>query len=365
MPKNIIWIFIFIFLYRSSSWAEAYGEYNDFHAAWIDIPSCQFIDCTQSNDLQVLINRYHSIDKTKLELLNLRINLLDKIGQKIRLLKTRSNFKKSNNLVKLGHLLEPLIRKKLWYLQEIRKIYTNKNLFAKFTLVNKSNDQYKPIFLINKVLFDFKLPAFWGLYQLEVIDPCHRMLTPYYLKWEAEGGNIPFFLWLENQELSFRTLQMNFFSDKEVASSELKISKGKFKHVNSDKLVNYSEKDKEYIYILSTDKKLFVTVANEVVRHSSLSGGKPVLGAGALVIKDGNLSYIDLESGHYQPTAEVLQQVLVILEELGVKLDYVNLKVMYYVNHKKVLESGQTFMKKYKNSKIKINSEYPNSNFKI
>jgi hypothetical protein len=124
MPKNIIWILIFIFLYRSSSCAEVYEKYNDFHAAWIDIPSCQFINCTQSNDLQVLINRYHSIDKTKLELLNLRINLLDKIGQKIRLLKTRSNFKKSSNLL----ALEPLVRKKLWYLQEIRKIDLLHNL---------------------------------------------------------------------------------------------------------------------------------------------------------------------------------------------------------------------------------------------
>ena len=330
--------------------------------AWIDIPYKQFITQDKSfESVTSLVDQYHSLDKTGLELIDLRIELLEKIIKSIKFTITNESKKDLRNFIRL----EPLAEKKLWYLKEIKKIYLDKQIFNRFANTNELESQYIPVFLVNKILFDFKLPTYWGLYQLEIIDPCHRMLTSYYMKWKESKSSAPFFLWLENEEISFRSLQMKFFSDEEIKDSEIIVSDGKFLKPLNKNLINYDDQDKEYIYIISLDKKLFVTAAGELVRHISLSRGRPVLGSGALKIKNGELVYIDAESGHYQPTPEVLYQALLILKEKGAYLDYNKLKVMYYSDHNKITETAKIFTKKYKGSKVQIKSELPNKDFKI
>lgn len=318
--------------------------------AWIEIPEKKFITQNKSSEeVMNLLDKYHVIDKTKLEFLNNRIHLLKEICQKIRALEAKYDRKELGNLAKLL----PLAEKKLWYLQQIHNIYNNKNLFDVFVEAKKEKDNYQQIYLVNKVLFDFNLPTLWGLFPLDVIDPCHRMLTAHYLNWQKYGKKIPFFLWLETQEMSFRTLQMKFFSEREIAESEIIIEQGFFKSATTKELSNFNNKNKEYIYSLSLDKKIIVAEGGELVRHICLSHGKPVLGSGALKIKNGNLVFIDIESGHYQPTPEVLYQVLQILKDKGANLDYKKIEVAYYLDHNKIYSNAESFMKLYKDSKVK------------
>lgn len=356
IKQKIIWYIISLFII----WLALQGINNAIadeteinKGAWIELPEKQFITKNKySAQVIEMLDKYHSIDKTKLEFLNNRINLLNKICQKIAFLESKYDKKDLGNVTKLFLLA----KKKLWYLQQINNIYTDENLFKVFVEPQKREDNYEQIYLVNKVLFDFNLPTLWGLFQLEVIDPCHRMLTTHYLKWQKHGGKTPFFLWLETEEMSFRTLQMKFFSINEIEKSEIIIDKGIFKSAVNNLLLNLNDQNKEYIYILSLDKKMIVTEGGDLVRHTSLSHGRPVLGSGSLKIKDGNLIYIDAESGHYQPTPEVLYQVLQILKDKGANLDYSRIEVAYYLGNNKTYSNAESFIKKYKDSKVKTST---------
>ena len=59
--------------------------------------------------------------------------------------------------------------------------------------------------------------------------------------------------------------------------------------------------------------------------HSSFLSGKPVAAAGELVVENGALMNVTRRSGHYQPTANQLEQFLGKLRESGVKLDNVKI----------------------------------------
>lgn len=341
-------LFIILLFFQNMNNAIA-AEIGAGKGAWIEIPEKHFItQNSYSSEVIELLDKYHSIDKTKLECLETRINLLDEISQKIKSLESEYAKKELGNILKLL----PLVERKSWYLKQIQGIYADKKLFDVFYSQKKRDDRYQPIYLVNKILFDFNLPTFWGLFQLDVIDPCHRMLTSHYLRWQQYGKNIPFFLWLETEEMSFRTLQMKFFSEKEIAESEIFIEKGLFKNAATKELSNLYDKNKEYIYSLSLEKKLIVTEGGEFIRHICLTHGKPVLGSGALKIKNGELIFIDVESGHYQPTPEVLYQVLQILKDKGAFLNYPKIEVAYYLDNKKIYSNAASFIKLYKDSTI-------------
>jgi hypothetical protein len=204
--------------------------------AWIDIPTRSFVVKEEAfAHIGILIDKYHSIDKKSIKSIDTRIDLLKRILQQARIINDKNSATKVSNISKLI----PIAEKKIWYLEEIKKIYTNKKTFEIFTNLSKKEKKYTPIFLVNDIFFDFKLPTYWGLFWLEVLDPCHRMLTAHYIKWQESGSSAPFFLWLEDQEFSFRSLQVKFFSSKEIENSELKVSNGLFINAVDGKLADY------------------------------------------------------------------------------------------------------------------------------
>lgn len=54
------------------------------------------------------------------------------------------------------------------------------------------------------------------------------------------------------------------------------------------------------------------------LHHSSFLGGRPVAGAGEIVVQNGRPVLISRKSGHYRPLDEHQQQVRDMLEEQGV-----------------------------------------------
>ena len=56
------------------------------------------------------------------------------------------------------------------------------------------------------------------------------------------------------------------------------------------------------LYVITPEGELFISRASihGLIHHSSLSGGRPLLAAGQIVVKDGVVVAIDLQSGHYQ-----------------------------------------------------------------
>jgi len=58
--------------------------------------------------------------------------------------------------------------------------------------------------------------------------------------------------------------------------------------------------------------------------HSSFLSGQPVASAGEIMVENGTLMAVTRRSGHYQPTAEQLEQFLQNLSGSGVDLSKVN-----------------------------------------
>ncbi len=69
-------------------------------------------------------------------------------------------------------------------------------------------------------------------------------------------------------------------------------------------------------------------IKGEYFNHSSFNGGREVICAGILVIRRGELLYIDNNSGHYQPTAANLVECLRSLQADGVRLENVGVSTL-------------------------------------
>ena len=95
---------------------------------------------------------------------------------------------------------------------------------------------------------------------------------------------------------------------------------------------------------------LVVAEGSETIRHASLSLGKPVIGTGRLKINDGELTYIDVESGHYQPSPSTLFNTVQTLKKIGVKLSPEIVQVKYYTDDGDVIETSLAdFLEQSKN----------------
>ena len=83
--------------------------------------------------------------------------------------------------------------------------------------------------------------------------------------------------------------------------------------------------------------------------HSSYLRGRPVLCAGCMTIVDGQLTYINNGSGHYQPAPKQLYMALEVLRMLDVRLNDVVVDVIWRRNGRLFKKySYKSFMKTYK-----------------
>lgn len=83
--------------------------------------------------------------------------------------------------------------------------------------------------------------------------------------------------------------------------------------------------------------------------HSTFNAGKDVISAGIVGARNGRLTYIDNNSGHYKPDRIQLQNALIVLEGCGVDLTRVR------VGWKSV-EGGTVVVREYANGKAFLNN---------
>jgi len=344
----------FIFLFLLSFFCSLNAK--DYLGAWYDPPTSQnLLSITKANDPTVLriLDQYHALPLNGVSSLEARVCVLTELE------KALSQIVDSNPFHKTYKKLSGLVVKKKWYLSQIINLYQKEDPFSDIKVL-QSNIQL--LTLVNKISFDFKLPVYWGLFWLEAIDPCHRFLTKHYMDWVKSKTLVPFFVWLETKEISFEAIQVDYLSTSEILDSALLIEDNLLKN-NDGTVSHFNHDNNEYIYVLSSDKKLFVKEAGVRHRHTSLTHGKPVFGAGSIKITNGKITFIDTESGHYQPTPYHLANTIYILETLG--LDIHDVDVKYYDERESVVfEKKIPFMKKYYDESFfsTLNQTFPRCN---
>ena len=64
------------------------------------------------------------------------------------------------------------------------------------------------------------------------------------------------------------------------------------------------------------------------------------MGCGSLKIDNGNLVYIDVESGHYQPSSATLLNIIQTLKILGLAFNSKIVKIKYYSDEGDIVHSS-------------------------
>lgn len=309
--------------------------------AWIDLPLDDYsvlskISHEMFNYLNNLVIQYHGLGKQNIDLLIERIRLLGIIVQYLDdwlMIETKILLRKF-----LGHIRNIGLNK-MRYLNDLKLIF-DKDHFSSAYLVNYHTDTtgimpgYKPIYLHNSQEYDSFNGQYWGEYWMETIDPCHRQLTTFHKSWgkrnpDAHLGS--FFLWLEEQNLSKDILYLNFMTDPEIMSQKVLVHNGLmyFNIPIKSNLIDYSDDSKEYIFNIDLSGNIILVTATKQTHHVSMSRGKPVLGCGNMVIHQGIIIKIELESGHYLPTVQDGLQTISILRNKGIDIRH-DIEFSYY-----------------------------------
>ena len=121
-----------------------------------------------------------------------------------------------------------------------------------------------------------------------------------------------------------RHMSSRFLSAEQLKKYEVEIIHGLFVYKLS-RLPVHHDLFSTLNYVMSADQKLYVAQRHEVLHHSDFLKGAPVLGAGEMIIRSGQLRYLSNQSGHYRPNAEVLLQTKKLLEAQGVLFHRVKL----------------------------------------
>lgn len=290
---------------------------------WLDLPNDSLEKLgnvtVSTTFVNQLIQQYHSIEKTDPSKLTIRISYLKEITDAILILVEQESDPRAKKFLNNIYLTAEEKERYLEALDAMRlKLSMNPDYIQAYMLdVEGISGNRTPLFLVNKRAYDSKLRIYWGEYYLEVIDPCHRFLTSYYDAWLATNPTnndyFSFFIWLEGQSVHFEVTSVRYFSNSEKSQCEAFVKEGKLvKRINNE-ILTCCQKNKEYLFTIDLDERFYIVKGEKGIRHTSLSHGKPVFAAGNILIKEGIIYRLGLESGHYQPTLIDAKQLLDIL----------------------------------------------------
>lgn len=321
------------------------AQENITNLSWVDFPSEKiefYINSTRDVNYEInkLVEEYHTIKKDEFLEIDARIVKLKQINE---LLTRMATDPVLHNKAGILQRLANVAISKVKYLQELQGIYKNKQYtpesLHKYHLATKNKSiskKYQQLFLVNKLMYDAKLPTFWGYYWLESIDPCHRQLTDYYMKWQASNSAKPFFMWLETQSIPYYIPAIHYFNDEELAKNIINIKNGQLLNAQNEPL-NATEPEIAYLFAIMPDKTFYVAKGSSSVRHTSITKGKPVLASGEIKVNNGIVTYWNTESGHYQPNISHALQTAALFNDLGINLSD-DCQAMYYSNDGKEIK---------------------------
>jgi len=315
---------------------------------WIDLPNDDYslvlgYRRKKTSTLNSLIESYHGIPKDEESSLEPRINSLEEIIT--HLTKWLSGELDPSEKPKHLRFIQEIAVKKKNYLVRLQEIYANQ-LYTKEAMevyhrdTSGLSDSSKTAIVLTHVhWFSLKQKYYWGDFWNDSIDPCNRVLTPFYDQWERlknQNDDTPhFFLWLETQHIPNYVPRVWYFNDDQRTKTNVSVENGQlcYKNKSSQPPVHHPEREERLIFAIDLDKEIYIAEERATpmgkIQHSSFTCGKPVLGAGVIAVNDGYIEMIALESGHYLPNTDIGFQILKIFREKGMEMNEIELQYFY------------------------------------
>ena len=180
--------------------------------------------------------------------------------------------------------------------------------------------RFRPIVLTKRRYFWPEYGTHWGDYWMETLDPAHRHLPHMHAWWErllASGQKLPhYLLWLEENHAVAHKSWMRYFSPEEQQETRILFNQGHLTNLRGRPL-NCTD-SQHFFFVIDLNKTLFACRAQPHICHSSFTRGGPVLASGGLQARDGKLTHIKFESGHYIAGPAEWWQALQIFLESGI-----------------------------------------------
>lgn len=205
-------------------------------------------------------------------------------------------------------------------------------------------------------------------YWTEAIDPLHRNWhhpsnNPVFKRWsklryEDKSTTLSFYRWFETltddelkQLTPFGLLSTQYQDEAGREQYRVYIDGGRMKQPgNNDMLEPFSTEGYHTnfagkgwsIFVISKDRKLYANNHDDLAGwfHAAFMGGKPVIAAGELFVRDGRLYGMTPKSGHYKPTADDIINGLNTLYGAGLNLDTAQAMAFRFKNGKGVIAKG-------------------------
>jgi hypothetical protein len=293
---------------------------GELDAPWIDLPQGDLTaigewDAQILSDLNPLFSAYHAVAKTDPDRGQERIQWLEYIAATLE--RAAATVDDSHGRYFLSQLCTIALHK-ADYLRALMAV-------GPVCLDVEQVSGWKTLPICNRRRFDPSIGQFFGTYELELQDPCHRSLENFYDLWLGNGGDgsrpLDFFFWLEGMNLPNWIPHWRILTAQELANCLVHTDGEGLLRFDDGQLLDGGEGgDDERIFIIDRDGRLLVAKASPTVHHVSLSGGRSVLASGNLCAVAGKIRQISLESGHYLPTRDNGRQLVLLLRRLGVHL---------------------------------------------
>ena len=95
----------------------------------------------------------------------------------------------------------------------------------------------------------------------------------------------------------------------------------------------------KFLYAMDKDGHIYAAPDSEVRHHSAFLAGQPGAAFGLLSVKDGEIQYLDNESGHYLPPADHGYQMLHELRARGVEVP--NERIVLRASRSQIRKAGR------------------------
>jgi len=238
-------------------------------------------------------------------------------------------------------VLKNKLQKRINYLRCIQYLY-NKNIILKNSqkIYNENfvNNYFYEVLhkdqinLKNSVYTNPSKTCIFGNFFLEIIDPSHRVLNKHKLEWEENKDGEDFFVYLERFASKEDEVIMNFFNDEELLSNKVFIVDGKLAYKKNNVLSfidNHNVNDKKLLFTIDTSYNFYCYYETETYHHISSTKGKPVLAAGDIVVNGGNITNLNIDTGHYLIKDTSLNSIINIFNNLKIRMPQ-DLAILYF-----------------------------------